>query len=139
MRTLPLTAAVLAVVALAGCDLDPEAAAPPAPAVTVTETAPPPAAKTGPTVPVSPSPSKTAAKVAGKKRRVPNVVGHNHQAAQDELQAAGFFMLQEQDATGQNRLLLWDRNWVVVRQSPRAGARVSTDATITLYSKKKGE
>ena len=73
------------------------------------------------------------------KVRVPKVVGHNHQTAQNELQAAGFFVLAEKDATGQGRMLLWDRNWVVVRQYPKAGAKVGTETTITLDSKKIGE
>ncbi|MEU8118154.1 PASTA domain-containing protein [Spirillospora sp. NPDC049024] len=67
------------------------------------------------------------------------MVGRNHQTAQNELHAAGFFMLAEKDATGRGRMLLWDRNWVVVRQSPRAGAKVGPESTITLYSKKIGE
>jgi len=71
--------------------------------------------------------------------RVPRVVGMNHQAAQNRLQAAGLYMLEEEDATGQGRMLLYDRNWVVVSQSPRAGARVSEDRTILLRSKKIGE
>ncbi|MCW3024439.1 MAG: hypothetical protein JWR30_3761 [Conexibacter sp.] len=33
-------------------------------------------------------------------------------------------------------MLLFDRNWKVVRQSPRAGSRVSTNKTITLCSVK---
>ncbi|TYB50019.1 hypothetical protein FXF69_09470 [Actinomadura chibensis] len=70
---------------------------------------------------------------------MPDVVGHNHQAAQNEMQAAGLFMLHEVDATGQGRMLLWDRNWVVVRQRPAPGTRVPETATITLYSKKIGE
>lgn len=70
---------------------------------------------------------------------MPRVVGMNHQKAQNYLQSLGLFMLRERDATGQNRLLLWDRNWVVVRQKPKAGTRVTADTTITLYSKKIGE
>lgn len=70
---------------------------------------------------------------------VPDVVGMNHQYAQDDLQAAGFYALNERDATGQDRLMLWDRNWVVVSQDPPAGSRVSEDTTITLSSKKEGE
>ncbi|MFF4235692.1 PASTA domain-containing protein [Actinomadura geliboluensis] len=136
MRTQTLAVVLAATAMLAGCGLEPEAA--PAPAVTVTETAPP--AATSPTVSPStaapvPSPTKTVA----KRVRVPSVVGMNHQKAQNLLQSHGLFMLREEDATGQNRLLLWDRNWVVVRQSPRAGTRVSTEATITLFSKKIGE
>ena len=48
---------------------------------------------------------------------VPDVVGMNHQLAQDTLQASGFYLLSEEDATGQGRMLLYDRNWVVVSQS----------------------
>jgi hypothetical protein len=70
---------------------------------------------------------------------VPDVVGMNHQYAQDEMQAAGLYSLDERDATGQDRLLLWDRNWVVVSQDPPAGTEVTEDATITLSSKKEGE
>jgi hypothetical protein len=70
---------------------------------------------------------------------VPDVVGEDHQLAQDTLQAAGLYSLDEEDATGQGRLLLWDRNWTVVRQDPPAGTKVNEDETITLSSKKDGE
>jgi len=70
---------------------------------------------------------------------VPNVVGADHQLAQDTMQAAGLYLLDEKDCTGQDRLLLWDRNWVVVSQDPAAGSSVSEDTTITLCSKKDGE
>jgi hypothetical protein len=71
-----------------------------------------------------------------RRARVPNEVGKNHQAAQDDLQAHGFFNLRERDCSGRDRLLLFDRNWRVVRQSPRAGSRVSTNRAITLCSVK---
>jgi beta-lactam-binding protein with PASTA domain len=67
---------------------------------------------------------------------VPDEVGKQHQAAQDDLQAHGLFNLSEEDATGEGRLLIIDRNWKVVSQSPAAGTKVSEDATITLRSKK---
>ncbi|MCP2342764.1 PASTA domain-containing protein [Actinomadura rupiterrae] len=67
---------------------------------------------------------------------VPNVVGMNHQKAQDLLQSRGLRNLAERDATGRGRKLLIDRNWVVVRQIPPAGVRVSSSTTVTLYSKK---
>lgn len=73
---------------------------------------------------------------AAARKTVPNVVGMNHQRAQDYLQSRGFYNLRERDCSGRDRALLWDRNWKVVRQSPRAGKRVSTDATITLCSVK---
>jgi beta-lactam-binding protein with PASTA domain len=69
-------------------------------------------------------------------RRVPNVVGMNHQVAQNRLQARGFRHLRERDCSGRGRLLLFDRNWRVVRQSPAAGRRVRTNRTITLCSVK---
>lgn len=75
----------------------------------------------------------------GEGITVPDVVGRDHQFAQDTMQAAGLYNLAEEDATGQGRALLWDRNWVVVSQSPPAGSRVNADTTIVLRSKKDGE
>jgi beta-lactam-binding protein with PASTA domain len=73
---------------------------------------------------------------AATYKRVPNVVGMNHQAAQDLLRAMGFRKLRERDCTRRGRLLLLDRNWRVVRQSPQAGRRVSTKRAIRLCSVK---
>lgn len=67
---------------------------------------------------------------------VPDVVGKNHQEAQDTLQAAGFYVLGEQDATGRGRHLIIDRNWVVVEQSPEAGTVLDPKQKVTLKSKK---
>lgn len=69
-------------------------------------------------------------------KRLPNVVGMNHQAAQNRLQSAGFHNLRERDCTGRGRLLLFDRNWKVKSMSPKAGRRVSTKRAITLCSVK---
>jgi hypothetical protein len=52
------------------------------------------------------------------------------------MHAAGLYALEKEDATGQGRLLLYDRNWTTVRQDPPAGAKVSPDTTITLYAKR---
>lgn len=73
---------------------------------------------------------------SGGKITVPNEVGKNHQAAQDDMQAHGLYNLSEKDATGQGRMLILDRNWKVVSQSPAPGTKVADDATITLRSKK---
>jgi len=70
---------------------------------------------------------------------VPNVVGLDHQLAQDTMQAAGLYNLAEEDATGQGRMLLWDRNWTVVEQWPLPGARVNRDQTVMLSSVKDDE
>ena len=77
----------------------------------------------------------TGGKTSGKIT-VPSEVGKNHQAAQDDMQAHGLYNLSEEDATGQGRMLILDRNWKVVSQSPAAGTKVGEDATITLRSKK---
>jgi hypothetical protein len=69
-------------------------------------------------------------------KTLPNVVGMNHQGAQDRLQRAGFHNLRERDCTGRGRQLLFDRNWKVQRMSPQAGKRVSTTRPITLCSVK---
>ena len=82
---------------------------------------------------------RKAAATGSGRIRVPNVVGMDHQLAQDTMQASGLYMLAERDASGQGRLLVYDRNWTVVRQSPKPDARVSEDRTITLYSIKDDE
>ncbi|MBP2321676.1 beta-lactam-binding protein with PASTA domain [Kibdelosporangium banguiense] len=70
---------------------------------------------------------------------VPNVVGMDHQDAQNALQAAGFYVLGEEDATGRNRKLIIDHNWVVVEQIPKAGTVLDPKQRITLRSKKKDD
>jgi hypothetical protein len=96
-----------------------------------------------PPAPVPPAPAEAVVGqtvVPGTKAPsgniVPNVVGKNHQEAQDTLQAAGFYSLGEEDATGKGRNLLVDRNWVVVEQSPKAGAVLDPKQKVTLKSKK---
>jgi hypothetical protein len=125
-----LTVLLVAAFALAGCGGEET--------VTVTEEVPAPAdeapAEEAPPREEAPKPEQ-----GGDIARVPNVVGENHQYAQDTLQAAGFYLLDERDCTGQDRLLLWDRNWVVQEQDPPAGTRASVDDTITLCSVKEGE
>ncbi|HEV7934208.1 MAG TPA: PASTA domain-containing protein [Actinomadura sp.] len=106
----------------------------PAPVATVTVTSPAP--NTSAAAPSS-EPSSMPAKP--QMVRVPNVVGKNHQLAQDLMQAQGLYNLREKDATGANRMLIIDRNWVVVSQSPKAGKRVSVETVVTLASKKIGE
>ncbi|MGI5325787.1 PASTA domain-containing protein [Actinomadura nitritigenes] len=125
-----IIAAGVTVLALAACE---PAASTAAPAKTVTVTPTPTHTVTA--APKAATPTKTHA-AKPNRIRVPDVVGHNHQKAQNEMQAHGLYMLAEEDATGQGRMLLWDRNWVVVRQKPAPGTMVSPNTTITLYSKK---
>jgi hypothetical protein len=113
-------------VLLAGVLLVAACSTPPAPPPS--SAPPPPEAVIGQTV------------VPGTKRPsgniVPDVVGKNHQEAQDALQASGFYNLGEEDATGQGRKLLVDRNWVVVEEIPQGGTVLDPKDRITLRSKK---
>jgi hypothetical protein len=86
-----------------------------------------------------PSPRPARERRQPPRIEVPSVVGKTHQYAQDRMQASGLYNLREEDATGLDRLLLDDRNWTVVSQSPAAGSRVSESKSIVLKSKKKGE
>ncbi|MEU0879135.1 PASTA domain-containing protein [Lentzea sp. NPDC005914] len=73
------------------------------------------------------------------KGTVPNVVCLDLQKAQDTLQAAGFYLLGSEDATGQGRNQVVDRNWVVVSQSASAGSTPDPKTKITLGAVKFGE
>jgi hypothetical protein len=69
---------------------------------------------------------------------MPDVVCHNLQDAQDEIQEGGVFLSRSVDATGRDRKQLWDRNWVVVDQSPAPGTRIGEgDAVLSVV--KEGE
>lgn len=108
----------------------------PAPTVTVTQPAPTETATKKATRKPDDQPTETE---KAAKKVLPNVVGMNLQKGQDTMQAAGFYLLNDKDATGQNRFQIYDRNWVVTRQTPAAGRRVAVDTLITLYAKKIGE
>ncbi|MFF5242680.1 PASTA domain-containing protein [Streptosporangium sp. NPDC000095] len=135
------------VAALAGCGAGADTAAPvvtvTAPAPVVTVTAPAPVEKSPEPIEQDdkePPPAPTEEKEeAAEKKVLPDVVGMNLQEGQDTMQAAGFYILNDKDATGQNRFQVYDRNWVVTRQTPAAGRKVTVDTLITLYAKKIGE
>ncbi|CAM3994707.1 PASTA domain-containing protein [Smaragdicoccus niigatensis] len=69
---------------------------------------------------------------------MPDVACMNLQAAQDLIQEAGVFYSRSQDATGQGRMQIYDRNWVVVRQDPEPGALIG-EGDALLYVVKYGE
>lgn len=52
---------------------------------------------------------------------MPDLVCFDLQAAQDEVQDHGVFFSRSEDASGEGRRQLWDRNWVVVDQDPAPG------------------
>ena len=121
---------LIAVIALGGCGGDVNSAAPET--VTIVETQ-----EVGSPTEDSQTTEAAANDDTSGLIEVPDVVGLDHQLAQDTMQAAGLYNLAEEDATGQGRMLLWDRNWVVVEQDPSAGTMVAEDQTIVLKSKKK--
>jgi hypothetical protein len=75
---------------------------------------------------------------AAETAPLPDLVGMDLQAAQDEAQAAGFYVLDDQDASGQDRLQVMDRNWTVCSQEPAPGTH-PTDTLVTLFAVKDGE
>ena len=87
----------------------------------------------------SPKATGEATSEGGGGITVPDVVGLDHQAAQNAMQGEGLYNLAEKDCSGRGRLLLFDRNWEVVRTSPPGGAHVSEDTKITICSVKQGE
>ena len=94
---------------------------------------------TAPTTTNAPTTASTATSgttAAAAKITVPNVVGKDLQLAQDTMQAAGLYNLTSHDSTGQARLQVLDRNWVVTDQTPAAGSRVAEDQLIDLGARK---
>lgn len=79
-----------------------------------------------------------AADTEAETAALPDLVGLDLQAAQDEAQAAGFYALDDQDASGQGRLQVYDRNWTVCEQDPAPGTH-PTDTLVTLYAVKDNE
>lgn len=82
--------------------------------------------------------SDSATDADAETATLPDLVGQDLQAAQDEAQAAGFYVLDDQDASGQNRLQVFDRNWTVCSQDPGPGTH-PTDTPVTLYAVKDDE
>ncbi|MER5765711.1 hypothetical protein [Streptomyces sp. NPDC002082] len=83
------------------------------------------------TPPAAPNPAPAPARAA-----VPNGVGQVLQTAQDDAQAAGFFLLGSTDALGQHRMQVLDRNWKVCSQAPSAGTQAATDTKIVFNTVK---
>lgn len=110
-----------------------------APAGGQTTTTPAAPATTAPAATATAMPGTTQQAAAPKTCTVPHVVGMVHQTAQDTMQAAGLFMLREEDATGLGRMLVMDRNWTTVEQSVQAGQVVDCSTTIVLKAKKTDE
>lgn len=63
----------------------------------------------------------TGSDAGAETATLPDMAGKGLQAAQDEAQGAGFFLLTSEDATGAGRMQAFDRNWKVCSQTPEAG------------------
>lgn len=70
---------------------------------------------------------------------MPAVEGMVLQDAQDTLQALGSFLLDQQDASGMDRMQIDDSNWVVCSQDPAAGTESQLGAVVVLASVKLDE
>ncbi|WP_030226137.1 hypothetical protein [Streptomyces sp. NRRL WC-3626] len=110
-------AAMLLLAALTACgptaDTGTDAAASTAP-----PTSEAPVAGTGETAEEPPADTESTA-------TLPDVAGKGLQSAQDEAQAAGFYLLTSHDALGRGRNQLLDRNWKVCAQAPAPGAHAT--------------
>ncbi|MGB3733354.1 MAG: hypothetical protein WA964_00255 [Ilumatobacter sp.] len=71
-------------------------------------------------------------------KRMPDVVCMGLQDAQNEIQDRGVFFSKSEDATGDGRRQLWDRNWIVVSQDPEPGVPIGEREAV-LYVVKKDE
>ncbi|MFF6888007.1 PASTA domain-containing protein [Streptomyces sp. NPDC012421] len=127
------TTAVLTVVALTACS--PESADPaPTRTTTIRPTTEP--ATTEQTTPAPTTPEQTEEAPVAETAEVPDVVGMNHAEAQSLLRGQGF-MVNEEDAGPEGRMILNNSNWKVCRQDPQPGP---TDALrVAIYSVKLDE
>ncbi|MGW0775676.1 hypothetical protein ACWD01_18965 [Streptomyces sp. NPDC002835] len=95
-----------------------------------------PTADTGadakPTAPTSEAPASgadTATPEPATSATLPDMVGKGLQSAQDEAQAAGFYLLTSHDALGRGRNQILDRGWKVCSQKPAPGTQ-ATDVKV---------
>jgi hypothetical protein len=70
---------------------------------------------------------------------IPSVVCAELQDAQDALRHSGFYLITSKDGTGQGRLPVMDRNWVVTEQSEKPGSTPGLTTLIVLTVVKHGE
>ncbi|MDX8037115.1 hypothetical protein SK803_43575 [Lentzea sp. BCCO 10_0856] len=138
-KNLQLAAGVAVALAALGACVPQQGAAPAQSSVSAPALAATTTSATAPVPPTSAAPVPPVPVAAAKTCTVPNVVGMVHQYAQDTMQAAGLYVLREQDATGRGRMLVLDRNWETTAQSVPAGEVVDCTTAITLSAKKIGE
>lgn len=89
--------------------------------------------------PQEPSPTQAPEAPAAELFTMPDVIGMNLQDAQDQLQALGSYLMDQEDASGKGRIQINDSNWKVCSQQPLAGEQVPTSTTVVLSSVKTDE
>jgi len=114
--------------ALGGSSDESDAVIAPSPSPSATESSPSP----------SPTPSPTET-VAATTFIMPDLLGKDLQSAQDELQALGSFVLDQEDASGEGRVQVLDSNWQVCTQSVKAGDDAPIDEIVLLAAVKDDE
>lgn len=135
--------AVALVPLLASCAATPPAAPPP---VTVT-VAPPAEAPAEPAASeaelTEPAPAEEPEPAPAEEPEqtfvMPDVAGVNLQLAQDTLQSLGSWVMDQEDASGLDRMQLNDSNWRVCQQDPAAGSVLPVSSVVTLWSVKLDE
>ncbi|MFI8404942.1 PASTA domain-containing protein [Streptomyces sp. NPDC085463] len=125
--------AAFAVAALSACS--PESSSP-EPTKTVTDAPTTVPATMAPTPTQEPTPEPTEPPATAELSEVPDVVGMNHAEAQSLLRSKGF-MVNEEDASPEGRMILNNHNWKVCRQDPAPGA--SDALRVAIYSVKLSE
>jgi hypothetical protein len=95
-------------------------AAPSTVTVEATTTVAPTQSSTPAPAPVAP---RTTSAVPGGV--MPDVMCMNLQAAQNLIQENGVFFSRSDDASGEGRMQVVDSNWIVVSQTPEAGATIT--------------
>ncbi|MEV6756781.1 hypothetical protein [Streptomyces sp. NPDC051214] len=84
------------------------------------------------------SDADTAEDAGAETATLPDMTGKGLQSAQDLAQAAGFYSLTSSDATGAERMQMFDRSWKVCSQTPAAGEH-PTDTTVDFSTVKLSE
>lgn len=69
----------------------------------------------------APAPANPGSDDDAKPAALPDMVGNGLQSAQDQAQAAGFYVLTSHDSLGRARNQVLDRQWKVCTQTPKAG------------------
>jgi hypothetical protein len=88
-------------------------------------------------LPAAPPPTTTTAPhIPPGDALIPPVVGERLPQAKAQLTLAGLSNVSVQDASGQNRIVLEDNNWIVDSQSPQVGIVVDGHTQIVLKVRK---